>query len=54
LTKTAELPQVDSEKEQTSQPYVAPPRFHLDLMDYATLITFLVGIGGIVYSFFRR
>jgi len=53
LTKTAELHQADSEKEQIEQPYVAPPRFHLDLIDYATLITFLIGIGGIVYSLFK-
>jgi hypothetical protein len=53
LTRTAELHQADSEKEQTALAYVDPPRFHLDILDYATIITFLVGIGGIVYSLFR-
>jgi hypothetical protein len=58
LTKTAELRQADSEIRQTAQPYGAPPatpaRFHLDVLDYATIITLLFGIGGIVYSFLRH
>jgi hypothetical protein len=58
LTKTAELHQADSEIRQTALPYdvplEAPARFHLDLIDYATLITFMFGIGGIVYSLLRH
>lgn len=51
MSRTAELHQADSEIERIAQPYVdSQPRFHLDLLDYATVITFLFGIGGIVYA----
>jgi hypothetical protein len=58
LSKTAELHQASSETTQIAPPYGVPlgtpARFHLDLIDYATLITFLFGIGGIVYALLVR